>query len=267
MYEQTAKALARIDESLALCGSDKSKILSAIVYIADMKRKGEMNRAWDEWVDSQESADARLHRRRARTAAYRGDRGDGGEVSGWDVDEAYTASFVIASEREAIQLFEAKQGSGLLHRCAPRNDVEWKRRSIRVPDVRLLRRLHQLETLLDLAEQRGKILALLRRRGRTGSPAPGAAAAGSVPRTALCLCASCAAQIRGGRPHSRRARPVAVRISAVTARLMVDLWVRVQCAMYCALQRIVAEAERRQHAPFRDVEAVALLVFAGAAPN
>ena len=51
MYEQSAKALARIDESFALCGSDKSKILSAIVYIADMKRKGEMNRAWDEWVD------------------------------------------------------------------------------------------------------------------------------------------------------------------------------------------------------------------------
>ena len=53
MYEQSARALARIDESLALCGSDKSKILSAIVYIADMKLKGEMNRAWDEWVDRQ----------------------------------------------------------------------------------------------------------------------------------------------------------------------------------------------------------------------
>jgi enamine deaminase RidA (YjgF/YER057c/UK114 family) len=52
MYEQSASALARIDENLALCGSDKSKILSAIVYIADMKLKGEMNRAWDEWVDS-----------------------------------------------------------------------------------------------------------------------------------------------------------------------------------------------------------------------
>ena len=52
MYEQTVKALVRIDESLALCGSSKSKILSAIVYIADMKRKGEMNRAWDEWVDA-----------------------------------------------------------------------------------------------------------------------------------------------------------------------------------------------------------------------
>jgi enamine deaminase RidA (YjgF/YER057c/UK114 family) len=53
LYEQTAKALARIDESLALCGSDKSRILSAIVYITDMTRKGEMNRAWDEWVDPQ----------------------------------------------------------------------------------------------------------------------------------------------------------------------------------------------------------------------
>ena len=51
MYEQSAKALARIDESLALCGSHKSKILSAIVYIADIARKEEMNKAWDEWVD------------------------------------------------------------------------------------------------------------------------------------------------------------------------------------------------------------------------
>ena len=51
MYEQSVKALARLDESLALCGSNKSKILSAIVYITDIKRKGEMNRAWDEWVD------------------------------------------------------------------------------------------------------------------------------------------------------------------------------------------------------------------------
>jgi 3-hydroxyisobutyrate dehydrogenase len=51
MYEQSVKALARIDESLALCGTDKSRILSAVVYITDMARKGEMNRAWDEWVD------------------------------------------------------------------------------------------------------------------------------------------------------------------------------------------------------------------------
>jgi enamine deaminase RidA (YjgF/YER057c/UK114 family) len=53
MYEQSVNALTRIDESLALCGSHKSKILTAIVYIADMKRKSEMNRAWDEWVDKE----------------------------------------------------------------------------------------------------------------------------------------------------------------------------------------------------------------------
>src|ERR1700761_6741940 len=50
MYEQTAKALARIDESLALCGTDKSKILSAIVYVADIKQKNDMNRAGEEGV-------------------------------------------------------------------------------------------------------------------------------------------------------------------------------------------------------------------------
>ena len=32
-------------------GHDKGRILSAIVYIADIARKEEMNRAWDEWVD------------------------------------------------------------------------------------------------------------------------------------------------------------------------------------------------------------------------
>lgn len=50
-YEQTRKALHRIDESLAMSGTNKSRILSAIVYIADIARKEEMNRAWDEWVD------------------------------------------------------------------------------------------------------------------------------------------------------------------------------------------------------------------------
>ena len=49
--EQSVKVLARIDESLALCGTDKSKILTAIIYLADVKQKSELNRAWDEWVD------------------------------------------------------------------------------------------------------------------------------------------------------------------------------------------------------------------------
>jgi len=52
VYQQAVKVFARIDESLALCGTDKSKILSAIIYLADVKHKGELNRAWDEWVDA-----------------------------------------------------------------------------------------------------------------------------------------------------------------------------------------------------------------------
>lgn len=52
-YEQTRGALARIDNSLRDLGTDKSRILTAIVYIADMSRKEEMNRAWDEWVDAE----------------------------------------------------------------------------------------------------------------------------------------------------------------------------------------------------------------------
>jgi len=76
MYEQTVKALARIDESLALCGCDKSRILSAIVYISDMKRKGEMEPRLGRVGRCEKSADAGLHRRRSRIAAYCGDRGD-----------------------------------------------------------------------------------------------------------------------------------------------------------------------------------------------
>src|SRR5215470_2247083 len=51
LYEQTRDALAAIDRTLAEAGSNKSRILSATVYITDMGRKPEMNRAWDEWVD------------------------------------------------------------------------------------------------------------------------------------------------------------------------------------------------------------------------
>jgi enamine deaminase RidA (YjgF/YER057c/UK114 family) len=52
-YEQTKNALARIDQSLVEADSGKARILTAIVYIADMQHKAEMNRAWDEWVDAE----------------------------------------------------------------------------------------------------------------------------------------------------------------------------------------------------------------------
>jgi enamine deaminase RidA (YjgF/YER057c/UK114 family) len=51
MYQQSRQALAHIDATLKEAGTDKSRILMAMVYIADMARKPEMNRAWDEWAD------------------------------------------------------------------------------------------------------------------------------------------------------------------------------------------------------------------------
>jgi enamine deaminase RidA (YjgF/YER057c/UK114 family) len=52
VYEQSVKVLARVDESLALCGSNKSKILAVTIYLADVMQKKEFNRAWDAWVDA-----------------------------------------------------------------------------------------------------------------------------------------------------------------------------------------------------------------------
>ena len=51
LYEQARDALRVIDRNLAEAGTTKAGILTAIVYIADMSRKPELNRAWDEWVD------------------------------------------------------------------------------------------------------------------------------------------------------------------------------------------------------------------------
>ena|SRR5579872_6252710 len=49
--EQTSTALKRIDALLARAGSDKSHILSAQVWLADMADFAAHNQAWNEWVD------------------------------------------------------------------------------------------------------------------------------------------------------------------------------------------------------------------------
>jgi enamine deaminase RidA (YjgF/YER057c/UK114 family) len=48
--EQTQEILAKIDALLAEAGSDKSRVLSATVWLADMAAFPEMNRVWDAWV-------------------------------------------------------------------------------------------------------------------------------------------------------------------------------------------------------------------------
>ena len=51
MKAQTEQVLATIDGLLAGCGTNKSKLLSATVYISDMAQKAAMNDAWLAWID------------------------------------------------------------------------------------------------------------------------------------------------------------------------------------------------------------------------
>lgn len=48
--DQTAQVLAKIDTLLALAGTDKSKLLSAQIWVDDIRKFDEMNAAWDAWV-------------------------------------------------------------------------------------------------------------------------------------------------------------------------------------------------------------------------
>jgi enamine deaminase RidA (YjgF/YER057c/UK114 family) len=50
--KQTQDILSIIDGHLAKAGSNKSKLLSATIYITDMKNFAEMNAVWDGWVSS-----------------------------------------------------------------------------------------------------------------------------------------------------------------------------------------------------------------------
>ena len=47
---QTKEILATIDGLLEEAGSDKTKILQAIIWLADMSTFAEMNAVWDAWV-------------------------------------------------------------------------------------------------------------------------------------------------------------------------------------------------------------------------
>ncbi len=51
VLEQTKEVLAQIDDTLAQAGSSKARLLSATIHLADIGQIGEMNAAWDAWVD------------------------------------------------------------------------------------------------------------------------------------------------------------------------------------------------------------------------
>ena len=48
---QTAEVLAEIDRLLAKCGSSKAKLLSATIWVTDIRNRAPMNEVWSAWVD------------------------------------------------------------------------------------------------------------------------------------------------------------------------------------------------------------------------
>ena len=48
--EQTRSILSQIDDLLAMAGTNKTKLLSANIWITDMTHFHEMNTVWDAWV-------------------------------------------------------------------------------------------------------------------------------------------------------------------------------------------------------------------------
>jgi enamine deaminase RidA (YjgF/YER057c/UK114 family) len=48
--EQTREILGMIDGFLAKAGSDKSKLLTATIWLSDIRTVDELNKVWDAWV-------------------------------------------------------------------------------------------------------------------------------------------------------------------------------------------------------------------------
>lgn len=47
---QARQILKEIDRILALAGSDKSKVVSATIWVSDIRHRDKMNIAWNEWT-------------------------------------------------------------------------------------------------------------------------------------------------------------------------------------------------------------------------
>jgi enamine deaminase RidA (YjgF/YER057c/UK114 family) len=48
---QTTQVLTKIDKALAAAGSDKSCLLSALIFVSDITLRPQMNEVWAGWID------------------------------------------------------------------------------------------------------------------------------------------------------------------------------------------------------------------------
>lgn len=51
VVKQTRDTLAKIDKYLAVAGSDKTKLLSVVIWLRDIADFELMNSVWDKWID------------------------------------------------------------------------------------------------------------------------------------------------------------------------------------------------------------------------
>jgi enamine deaminase RidA (YjgF/YER057c/UK114 family) len=49
---QMRQVLAKTDVSLALAGTDKSRLLTATIWLSDMSYFARMNAIWEKWIDT-----------------------------------------------------------------------------------------------------------------------------------------------------------------------------------------------------------------------
>ena len=56
---QTAEVLAEIDRLLALCGTSKVNVVSANIWLNDIRHREAMNEAWIAWVGGEANAPVR----------------------------------------------------------------------------------------------------------------------------------------------------------------------------------------------------------------
>ena len=68
---QVQQVLAQIDDLLFEAGSDKTKILSATIYLPDMNDFGAMNAVWEQWVVADQTPARATVQAKLAAPAYR----------------------------------------------------------------------------------------------------------------------------------------------------------------------------------------------------
>lgn len=51
VVQQTSDTLAKIDRYLRMAGTDRSKLLTAVIWLRDIAEFDRMNSVWDSWID------------------------------------------------------------------------------------------------------------------------------------------------------------------------------------------------------------------------